>query len=178
MRIRLLILSTIYFFSQITNAESSKTLGPWFDDEVIKCEYNFVQTKGQWEEVWDNCKSPSVNGIRQPLRKIGKNKFKQVESKGSWHYSIASSGDLEVRDNQGVVRVIRSTAPKTPAQLSARLNSEGVIIGMSKEQALASSWGKPRRINRTTTARGATEQWVYSGGYLYFVNGILTTIQN
>ena len=55
---------------------------------------------------------------------------------------------------------------------------EGVGIGMSKNDAIASSWGKPRKINTTINAYGTREQWVYDGGYLYFNNGILTSIQN
>lgn len=56
---------------------------------------------------------------------------------------------------------------------------EGVIIGMTQSDVIASSWGQPRSINRTTTAIGTSEQWVYGGGnYLYFQNGRLTSIQN
>lgn len=45
------------------------------------------------------------------------------------------------------------------------------------------SWGSPNDINRTIAANGTHEQWVYEGynfdnSYLYFDDGILTTIQN
>jgi hypothetical protein len=60
----------------------------------------------------------------------------------------------------------------------AQLKKEGVNIGMTRERVIQSSWGKPRKINRTTTQLGTREQWVYDGGYLYFENGLLTTIQN
>lgn len=57
--------------------------------------------------------------------------------------------------------------------------SQGVRIGMTKEEVLASSWGRPERVNKTTNAYGTREQWVYGGGnYLYFENGVLTSIQN
>lgn len=52
-----------------------------------------------------------------------------------------------------------------------------VRIGMSAVQARA-SWGTPDDINRTTTARGTDEQWVYDSSYLYFEDGLLTSIQN
>nr|QJS06517.1 hypothetical protein [Polaromonas sp.] len=55
---------------------------------------------------------------------------------------------------------------------------EGVYIGMSAEEVLASQWGKPRKINRTIASFGVHEQWVYGGGYLYFEGGKLTAIQN
>ncbi len=57
--------------------------------------------------------------------------------------------------------------------------SRGVRLGMSPEDVLASSWGKPSSINRTVNQYGYSEQWVYgSGSYLYFTDGKLTSIQN
>jgi hypothetical protein len=67
------------------------------------------------------------------------------------------------------------------AKVKAQKKKEGVSIGMSKEDVLASSWGKPDHINTTTNAYGTSEQWVYGryhNGYLYFRDGILTSIQN
>lgn len=61
----------------------------------------------------------------------------------------------------------------------AKRKSEGVRIGMTKDEVLASNWGKPKSINKTTGSYGTHEQWVYGGNnYLYFENGILKTIQN
>lgn len=56
-----------------------------------------------------------------------------------------------------------------------------VCIGMNKAAAIE-SWGKPDDINKTTSSIGVQEQWVYKGKnydnkYLYFENGVLTTIQ-
>ena len=51
-----------------------------------------------------------------------------------------------------------------------------VRIGMTKEMCKL-SWGEPKSINETITSGGKSEQWVYSDNYLYFDNGILTTIQ-
>lgn len=51
-------------------------------------------------------------------------------------------------------------------------------IGMTKDEALKSTWGNPKDINKTTTQYGTHEQWVYGGNrYLYFDDGKLTTIQ-
>lgn len=64
-------------------------------------------------------------------------------------------------------------------EADARLRkSQGVTIGMSYEEVLASSWGRPKRVNKTTRATGESQQWVYDGGYLYFENGVLRTIQH
>ena len=52
-----------------------------------------------------------------------------------------------------------------------------VSVGMYAADCF-SAWGKPDKINRTTTANGVHEQWIYNGhGYLYIDNGILTAIQ-
>lgn len=78
-----------------------------------------------------------------------------------------------IREKQGAAR----QAAALKAELAQR-KREGVTIGMNRERVLQSSWGKPRKINRTTGAQYEDEQWVYDGGYLYFHNGILRTIQN
>ena len=70
----------------------------------------------------------------------------------------------------------RAGAKKAAASRQAR---GGVAAGMSAAEVLASSWGKPQSINKTIRASGAVhEQWVYGNrNYLYFENGLLTTIQ-
>jgi hypothetical protein len=65
--------------------------------------------------------------------------------------------------------------PKSPPK--APKGDNGVSIGMTGEQVRKSSWGRPKSINETITARGKHEQWVYGGNYLYFENGVLTSIQ-
>jgi hypothetical protein len=55
----------------------------------------------------------------------------------------------------------------------------GVSIGMTKQDVLTSSWGRPRSVNKTHTIYGTSEQWCYEGNnYLYFENDILVSIQN
>lgn len=68
---------------------------------------------------------------------------------------------------------------KRLAEEKARKKQEGVRIGMSKQDVLDSSWGEPKKINTSIGSWGTHEQWVYgNGNYLYFENGILTSIQN
>jgi len=65
------------------------------------------------------------------------------------------------------------------APLCARSKLPNPRFGMSaKTVREKTNWGAPDEINRTMTARGTHEQWVYSRGYLYFDNGILTAAQN
>lgn len=63
---------------------------------------------------------------------------------------------------------------------SAAKREQGTAwIGMTEEQAIYCGWGRPSDVNRTITSGRVSEQWVYGdSGYLYFVNGRLTAIQN
>jgi hypothetical protein len=52
-------------------------------------------------------------------------------------------------------------------------------IGMTKAQAVHTSWCFPKKVNTTETAGEVHEQWVYpNGGFLYFDNGRLAGIQD
>jgi hypothetical protein len=53
----------------------------------------------------------------------------------------------------------------------------GVSIGMTADQVRATCWGKPQSVNRTITARGNHEQWVYGSSYVYLEQGVVTSIQ-
>lgn len=79
-----------------------------------------------------------------------------------------------------VLADLKRKKERAAARAAAEYKAKGgVRIGMTKEQVLKSNWGKPRSINKSIDASGASEQWVYGGSnYLYFKNGILTTIQN
>ena len=53
-----------------------------------------------------------------------------------------------------------------------------VRLGWNAERC-RESWGVPDHINRTSGVWGIREQWVYGdSNYLYFDNGVLTSIQN
>lgn len=88
---------------------------------------------------------------------------------------------LEARAAKAQARLDRERAQalaKVAAEDAAKRRREGVSIGMSKADVLASSWGRPEQVNATLTARVRREQWVYPGGqYLYFDDDTLTSIQ-
>lgn len=75
---------------------------------------------------------------------------------------------------------LKVKAKKIAAKNSSKKpKKSGVIIGMTAAEVKASSWGRPHSVNRTTTPYGTSEQWVYgAGNYLYFDDGVLTTVQN
>lgn len=64
---------------------------------------------------------------------------------------------------------------------TAAIQKKKVFISMSA-QAAKCSWGRPDRINRTTTAYGVREQWVYQYGsrrnYIYIESGQVEAVQN
>lgn len=63
-------------------------------------------------------------------------------------------------------------------ELGTIIAQKKVRIGMTAEMC-EWSWGRPSEINKTTVTWGVHEQWIYGeDNYLYFENGILTTIQN
>lgn len=50
-------------------------------------------------------------------------------------------------------------------------------IGMTESEVCSSTWGMPKKKNKTETENGTHEQWVYEDGYIYFDNGYVTSIQ-
>ena len=50
-------------------------------------------------------------------------------------------------------------------------------LGMTAEEVLQTTWGKPKRINKTTYTWGIEEQWIYPDNqYIYLENGIVVAI--
>jgi|BioPla2DNA2_1021312.scaffolds.fasta_scaffold51249_1 tetratricopeptide (TPR) repeat protein len=95
--------------------------------------------------------------------------------------SYTGYGEQEVKDYR--TKTLNEITPEIIADQRAKektkAKSEGVRIGMTEREVRESSWGDPIKINRTITEYGTHEQWVYDNyNYLYFKNGILTTIQN
>lgn len=110
---------------------------------------------------------PIMKAMRtiEPENTNNKNQLKQLEVQFTSHQK------KEELDNLRRVKAAETAERK-------RKKSRGVTIGMSREDVLASSWGRPEKVNKTTNQYGTSEQWVYPGGYLYFEDGTLTTIQN
>lgn len=69
------------------------------------------------------------------------------------------------------------TARSTAADSHAKGYVEAYIGMTAEELRNSKSWGEPDHINKTTTAYGVSEQWVYYGRYVYLEDGIVTSIQ-
>jgi hypothetical protein len=71
---------------------------------------------------------------------------------------------------------------KRTAAAEQNIAQRKVAIGMNADEVVA-SWGRPSKINKTITASGTSEQWVYEGAkfrhqYVYLDNGLVRTIQS
>lgn len=71
----------------------------------------------------------------------------------------------------------KNIGQKWSKKVLAAIEKQNISMGMTDKQVLA-SWGRPSDINRTVGPWGVHEQWVYSGSYLYFENGSLTSWQD
>jgi len=108
----------------------------------------------------------------------------QTQNLGALRPSLEKQDEKDRAEEAARIAKLNAEA-KRQAQIDAKRiaalkKSQGVRLGMSREDALASSWGKPERINTSTGRWGTHEQWVYSGhhNYLYFEDGVLTSISN
>lgn len=62
---------------------------------------------------------------------------------------------------------------------AAKRKSQGVSLGMTPDEVMASNWGRPRRVTRSQSSYISTEMWDYGyPNFLYFVNGRLEQIHN
>ena len=109
--------------------------------------------------------------------------LREAIAKRDYYSSLGIGNDYKlVADDEFLklwARVIDLDRAQAEAKFKALAKKPGVRLGMTPDQVIGSSWGKPQRVNRTISVRGEREQWVYDGGnYLYFENGVLTSIQN
>ena len=72
-----------------------------------------------------------------------------------------------------LVRQYPDWSDATLADVTCRI----VSMRMTAEQ-LRATWGRPETINRTVTAAGTSEQWVYGSTYIYLEDGIVTSWQD
>lgn len=126
-----------------------------------------LEVSNQIKKAQDNAKIDNYNGALENLDKALK-----INYDGSVEKTI-----LELKEKY--VFLIKKQKNIEQERIKKEKKSQGVSIGMTKQEVLDSSWGKPEEINTTTTKFGVNEQWVYANyNYLYFEDGILVTIQN
>lgn len=73
--------------------------------------------------------------------------------------------------------VVRS--PSTAPSVSQRAIESAPKVGMGEYDAENTMWGRPAERNRTVTARGTREQWVFGNGrFAYLENGRVTAVSS
>lgn len=140
----------------------------------------------------DNSKKNEINKIYNNAKQEHENVNKSIEeakfeinygSYSSAMYTLEKYLNIGYSEVDNLYKQAKNAKEKEDAKRiaeeKARKKSEGVRIGMSKQDVLDSSWGEPKKINTSIGSWGTHEQWVYgNGNYLYFENGKLTSIQN
>jgi len=97
-----------------------------------------------------------------------------VSAVGIWLKSGDNSSAPEVQTVQQA-RDAASNAQREAIQLA--INQRRVLIGMTAAQAREAR-GNPSSVNRTESAYGAREQWVYGlGEYVYLRNDVVESVQ-
>ncbi|MBD9395746.1 hypothetical protein [Acidovorax sp. ACV01] len=80
-------------------------------------------------------------------------------------------------DAQRAREAMEAIATAQQDRLKQAILERRVLIGMTAAQA-REAWGKPSSINRTESAYGAREQWVYGiGDYVYLRNDVVESVQ-
>lgn len=101
-----------------------------------------------------------------------------LEKKKKEEQKIKEEQEREKKRQEDLKQYKNYCVNKFGQKLGSYIADNKVIIGMTKEMC-ETSWGIPIDINRTIIRGLAHEQWVYGWGtYLYFDNGVLTTIQD
>jgi hypothetical protein len=140
-----------------------------------EAEYQAAIEKGKRDRIEAFNKDRDV--ILAKMDKLAKaGKWEDAAALANNYYNVVDPAFVKQRD-----AIEKRISDAIAAKAKAAAKKEGVTIGMTKEQVLGSSWGKPSRINTSTYSFGTKEQWVYDryqNGYLYFENGILTSISN
>lgn len=130
------------------------------------------------KKIFDNASEfPSREYDQLHFKNLKKETLAFIESK--FGTEIAEHKDnMEQLEKEREIEKAERRESNERNRLIQEKASRGVTIGMTKEDVLLSSWGAPSNIKKTVNAYGTSEQWVYDNyNYLYFDNGILTSIQ-
>jgi hypothetical protein len=59
----------------------------------------------------------------------------------------------------------------------AAIAAKQVLVGMTREE-VTRAWGKPDRVDRSSSGAGVREQWAYeNGSYVYFGSETVTSVE-
>ena len=157
----------------------------------LESEYKMIEDnsefylKGGLSFSWSNFIARFRRREQEEKAREETEKLRRLQSFLNRHPNITEEAKEYLRNNPDEIKDDRINYIDDNSNLNGEVKSKIILkeiwIGM-KDEKLEVIKGKPRDINRTTTAYGVREQWVYGGvgnrRYYYFENGILTTIQD
>jgi hypothetical protein len=95
------------------------------------------------------------NIIKKDKSLLGQRKWDEL-AKMDYDYAFAHDAQLDDMTNTARSKLTDIAMAKDRAERKRR----GVTIGMTKDEVLMGSWGKPSSINTTSTRSSTHEQWV------------------
>ena len=153
--------------------------------------------QGEWQQTDSRYLSVNINGAEVNFIHETSIKDKSYRSVNTFIFSYDDSGTLIVAnqhsqpcynisiDENGVLSISNisgksdvRTYTKVSDNVDVPAETLEPAIGMTENEVYASPWGAPKKKNRTETAYGVREQWVYDEGYIYFEDGRVTSIQD
>lgn len=137
------------------------------------------ETLGEYVKEYVSTESPEVIIARENAAKEkAARELRLAKEKADREQRAAEVKGTQERERMAAQRKREEQARRDA--VAAQRARPSPRIGMTQSQVInGTNWGGPTDINRTITAGGTREQWVYGNRrYLYFDNGILTAIQD
>ncbi len=128
--------------------------------------------------VVDVCSFPARDCSRKLTTSFAVTDLVNADGWSNFELTTADGRKFYTRWNNDIYFVTYDPVAKSRAATADCSRRGQPKIGMTRDQIVATCWGKPIATNRTITSDTVREQLVYSNGYLYLTNGILTTIQD
>ena len=139
------------------------------EQESNKFRYNGFD--GQWIEF----ESTLTNGYREYYR-FGSSIDMILQR--AYNFSTDKYDKIQDMYRVGTVALENANdmANKRDKQKEEASKPKEPYIGMTADEVEKSTWGEPNKKNKDIYSWGIKEQWVYSGGYIYLENGMVTSI--
>jgi hypothetical protein len=128
------------------------------------------------------CTAAQLNKKQPPSRYLNRERITKEEGIALW-YETASPEEIEIVDN--LINNIKQRREEKliiqegwSEEIKEAIKRKQIFPGMTEEQVIE-AWGKPQDIRHKESITGIHKQWVYDlDVYIYFENGILTTVQD
>ncbi len=90
---------------------------------------------------------------------------------------IYLSARVEKHEDTAKAEMAAKISAAAAKEREAAIAAKQVLVGMKRDE-VERAWGKPEKINRTSSGAGVREQWVYETGfYVYFGNETVTSVE-